>query len=70
MYGENAVSEAFASSKEQLENQIEFGLPYSNAEAIEKQAEMITEGEMADWNSSLRTPPREFSLKTKAGLPV
>ena len=27
-------------------------------------------GEMADWNSSLRTPPREFSLKTKAGLPV
>lgn len=43
MYGENAVSEAFASSKEQLENQIEFELPPSEQPHFETFATPIPE---------------------------
>ena len=43
MYGENAVSEAFASSKEQLENQIEFEFPPSEQPQFETFASQIPE---------------------------
>lgn len=43
MYGENAVSEAFASSKEQLENQIAFELPPSEQPHFETFATPIPE---------------------------
>lgn len=65
MYGENAVSEAFASSKEQLENQIEFELPPSEQPQFETFASQIPEAvqeSMAEVREEIEETEPSFNI--------
>ena len=65
MYGENAVSEAFANSKEQLENQIEFELPSSEQPHFETFATPIPEAvqeNMAEVRKEIEETEPSFNI--------
>lgn len=65
MYGENAVSEAFANSKEQLENQIEFELPSSEQPHFETFASQIPEAvqkSMAEVRKEIEETEPSFNI--------
>ena len=65
IYGENAVSEAFANSKEQLENQIEFELPSSEKPHFETFATPIPEAvqeNMAEVRKEIEETEPSFNI--------